>query len=186
MITYGYVRTGFPTSEKDQLRRILSYEFDEVFLEAHSLLEFRELDNLLAVLQMGDVLVVTNLKAFGKKIRDLKSVIDVCREKKVQIISLEDQLDSKSTYGFYELLELVWDVDFACRSERAKQQIQLSREIGQTIGRPAIDREKVERIYYLYHDKKWAMRKIAEECQVSLGVCINTSIRRHRTRRKNW
>ncbi|MBP1042767.1 recombinase family protein [Vagococcus sp. BWB3-3] len=169
MTKYGYVRKGFPTSEKDQLTGILSYGCDEVFLEAHSLMEFRELDILLSVLKMGDVLVVTNLKVFGKKFQGLRSLIDLCRDKQVQLISLEDQLDSNKAYDFFDLLDLLGRIDFACRSERTKQQIQLSREIGQTIGRPAIDKKKIERIYYLYHDKKWAMRKIATECDVSLG-----------------
>lgn len=169
MTTYGYVRKGFPTSEKEQLTGILSYGCDEVFIESHSLREFRELDALLAVLKKGDVLVVTNLKVFGKKFKDFNTIVESCRNKHVQLISLDDQLDSQEVYGFYELLHLLVETDFACRSERTKQQIQLSREIGQTIGRPTIGQKKVERIYYLYHDKKWAMRKIAAECDVSLG-----------------
>lgn len=169
MTTYGYVRKGFPTSEKEQLAEILSFGCDEVFLEAHSLLEFRELDALLSVLKMGDVLVVTNLKVFGKKFQDFKAIMDICHDKQVQLISLGDQLDSQAVYGFYDLMMVLGSADFACRSERTKQQIQLSREYGQTIGRPTIDKRKVEQIYYLYHDKKWAMRKIAAECDVSLG-----------------
>ncbi|MBP1040128.1 recombinase family protein [Vagococcus sp. BWB3-3] len=169
MAIYGYVRKGFPMNESTQLAHILTYNCDELFIEGALIQEETEWSLLVDKLVEEDTLVVMSLKAFGKNLAQLSEVVAQLRELRIRLISIEDQLDTHVDTSFYETLGLVATTVSECKSVRIRQQIRLAREIGKNIGRPTLDEETIKQIGSLYHDQKWSMRRIATECDVSLG-----------------
>lgn len=169
MATYGYVRKGFPCNETEQLTQIMVYQCDELFFESSSLLDAMELENLLTRLEPEDSVVVANLKVFGKNLQHLKPVIARFKEKDIRLISTGDYVNTQADTFFYPLFDIFSEMDFECKSERIKQQIVLAKEVGKNVGRPTLSEGTIERIYSLYHEYEWSMRRIANECKVSLG-----------------
>lgn len=169
MTTYGYIRKGFPMSETDQLTELLTYGCDEFFLEDYFLKNDKELEVLLSRIAAGDQVVVAQLQVFGRTIQQLSTIMLAFERQQIRFVSLRDDVDTQADSSFYSVFELFSRVDGECRSERMKQQLAVSREDGRNIGRPALNEKTIQRVYDLYHEKKWPMRKIAEACDVSLG-----------------
>lgn len=169
MTTYGYVRKGFPYSETKQMSQIMDYQCDELFFEGQQLREVDELNEVLVKLKKNDTLVVANLQVFGRNLTRFRPIIADFRDKHIRLISVGDKLDSHSDVYFYPFLETLSKMDSDCKSELIKQQIMLSREIGKNVGRPTLNGDTIKRIYLLYHEHKWSMRRISDECNVSLG-----------------
>ncbi|MBP1040232.1 recombinase family protein [Vagococcus sp. BWB3-3] len=169
MTRYGYIRKGFPYSETDQIRQVMTRDCEELFFEGGTLLEVQQLEALLTRLETGDQVIVASLQVFGQNMQHLTPIITEFKSKQIQLVSLQDQLDTRRDSFFYPLFEVLSVMDSECKSERIKQQIVLARDEGKVIGRPAIDETTIDRIYQLYHEYKWSMRRIATECGVSLG-----------------
>lgn len=184
MTVYGYVRKGFPSNEIEQVRHLMTYNCEELFVENNSLFEETELTKLLDTLQPNDQVIVTTLKVFGKGLRGLKPLMALFQEKAIRLISSDDQVDTSKMPAFYQLFDLFLETDTACRSERMKENIDLARQGGRVIGRPTIDDHTIDRISFLYHDQKWSMRQIANECGVSLGSVYKYTQQEERTKSK--
>lgn len=169
MVTYGYIRKRFPISETDQIVQIMAYKCEELFFESQSLLETTELEIMLDKLASEDTVVVASLQVFGKSVQKLQPIIEIFKNKKIRLICLDNNLDTKRDSFFYSSFNYLYQMDINCESEKIKQKIILARDEGKIMGRPSLDEETTERIYKLYHDYKWTMRRIANECEVSLG-----------------
>ncbi|MBP1042814.1 recombinase family protein [Vagococcus sp. BWB3-3] len=169
MAIYGYVRKGFPNNETEQLTSVMTYSCDELFFESSSLLEATELAELISRLKEHDSVVVASLKVFGMNLQHLRPILTQFQQLKVRLVSIIDHVDTEIDTFFYPLFDVFSEVDFDCKSERIKQQIVHAREIGKNVGRPTLDDPTIEQIYSLYHEYKWSMRRIATECNVSLG-----------------
>ena len=95
-------------------------------------------------LRRGDELIVYELKSLGKSITQLAT--------------------------FFNLVDELAEMESFIISERTTKGIQNARRSGRVGGRPKISEEKIEEIRYLYHNQSYTLRKIAEECNVSLGT----------------
>lgn len=169
MTVYGYVRKGFPQSEIKQVEKIMQHKCEELFFENQLLCEEAKLKEMLEKLRPKDYVIIMTLKVFGKGLRELKTLMALFREKDIYFISIDDQVDTSNDPSFYKIFDLLLETDVVCRSERIKENINLARQGGRVIGRPAIDDHTIEQISFLYHEQKWSMRQIANECGVSLG-----------------
>lgn len=169
MTTYGYIRKGYSVSEKEQLTHVFPYDCDELFIEKSSILEDEKLNELMAGMKIEDTLVVINLQIFGKNVQQLIPMFELLAKNNIRLISIDEKLDTKRQPYIFSMIHILGNVDASCRSKRVKEQMENARVIGQTWGRPTLDFQTIGKIYSLYHQEKWSMRRIANECEVSLG-----------------
>lgn len=96
------------------------------------------LDEALAALKPGDVLVVWKLDRLARSLRDLLNVLEELRERKVKFESLTERFDTFSAFGEFALhiLGAVAQLERNIISERTTAGVGAAREGGQRLGRP--------------------------------------------------
>ncbi|WVT77386.1 recombinase family protein (plasmid) [Sinorhizobium chiapasense] len=104
------------------------------------------LAELLAYARMGDTLAVVRLDRLGRSLAELLETVKMLRERKIDLLSLEEKIDTSSAAG-----ELVFHVFGAIAhfegrliSERTKDGVAAARAKGKRPGRQPLDIEKVE------------------------------------------
>jgi DNA invertase Pin-like site-specific DNA recombinase len=129
-------------------------------------------DSDLDLLNVGDELVVYELKSLGKTIRQLGSFSFELHKKKIKlkILKKEKSLEKISEDQWLELLFDIAEMDTFVISERTSRGIQDAKVKGVIGGRPKVSDLKIEKIKYLYEKRGYTLREIADECEVSLGT----------------
>jgi DNA invertase Pin-like site-specific DNA recombinase len=148
----GYVFSSLDdTYIKEQIEAIKNFGVKKIILDEE---EFNSL-------RRGDELIVYELKSLGKSITQLATFFNFLEKKEVKLIII-----SKN----FNLVDELAEMESFIISERTTKGIQNARRNGRVGGRPKISEEKIEEIRYLYHNQSYTLRKIAEECNVSLGT----------------
>lgn len=170
MTVYGYIRKNFPSKTSTQINSLIRLECNDYYIEDNFLECDIELKKLLKVLQPGDKLILISILSFGKGINEIKKIMGVFHEKKIQLICLEENINSKNTYNLFEILDMMVSIDKKIRGEKIKQILKEKKETGQKLGRPTIDEDTVMLIKKIYKEQKCSLRKIADYCGVSIGT----------------
>ena len=104
------------------------------------------LAELLAYARAGDTLAIVRLDRLGRSLAELLETVKMLRERKIDLLSLEEKIDTSSAAG-----ELVFHVFGAIAhferrliSERTKDGIAAARAQGKQPGRQPLDLKKVE------------------------------------------
>lgn len=145
----GYARVS--TSEQDvgaQRERLAAAGAIRVFEDVISGRKFDRpgLTALLDHARPGDSLCVVRLDRLGRSLKELLETVDELRSRQVNLISLEEKIDTTSAAG-----ELVFHVFGAIAhferrliSERTKDGLAAARKRGRKPGRPRIDKGTVD------------------------------------------
>lgn len=152
-----------------QLKLLLDNQCERLFVEQSAFEEDSELQLLLKSLEKGDVIVVESIAAFGKSLDGLHTILEAVKSKEARLISLAEQVDTEESYPFIDNLNLIYQLIVGYRSEHTKQRLARSKAEGTELGRPALDKQTIEKINRFYHHQKMSMREISERCGVSLG-----------------
>ncbi|MGL4642974.1 MAG: recombinase family protein [Vagococcus fluvialis] len=159
----GYVFSSLdsPYIEK-QLSIIRSFGIKKIIIDEE------ELNSL----KRGDELVIYELKSLGKSITQLAKFLVYLDKKdvKLTIISKNYDYDEISNRQMFNLIAELADMESFVISDRTTKGIKNARRSGRIGGRPKISDETIEKIQHLYHNQSYTLRKIAEECNVSLGT----------------
>ena len=89
MSVYGYVRKVYPINVTEQLKQIMPYACETVFIEEASLSDDSELNSLLDQIVTGDIVVVASLKVFGKSLSELIALLQFFYDKAIRLVCLE-------------------------------------------------------------------------------------------------
>ena len=169
----GYVRVstvGQHTGRQDDLMDKLGVEKIFVDKESGAKRERPGLNDMLSFVREGDTLIVESISRLARSTRDLLQIVDVLRDKKVQLVIQKENIDTSTPQGKFILTV------FAALSElereqilqRQKEGVEAAKKRGVRLGRPplSIDREKWESAY-----KKWKSGEItAVKCKEILGM----------------
>lgn len=148
-LVLGYARVS--TGDQDAAGQILRLEQAgaiKVFTDVKSgkSMERPGLAELLAYARAGDTLAVVRLDRLGRSLAELLATVNVLRERQVDLLSLEEKIDTSSAAG-----ELVFHVFGAIAhferrliSERTKDGLAAARAKGKRPGRQPLDPKKVE------------------------------------------
>lgn len=169
MAIYGYIRKNYPIGTLKQLKKIMEFQCDEIFIEEKILKEEQELNRLLAKIKEEDQLIVYDLRVFGKKLKKFERFIEILESNKVRLKSISESLDTKNNPFFYGNVRLVIEMEHFHTVYQTRKGIKDARLQGVVGGRPRISPQKVKKIRMLY-EKDLPLRKIAEVCEVSLGT----------------
>ena len=144
----GYARVS--TSDQDlsgQRERLEEHGAIRVFEDVISGKTFERpgLAALLDYARTGDTLVVVRLDRLGRSLTELLKTVEILKERKIGMVSLEEQIDTTSAAG-----ELVFHVFGAIAhferrliSERTKDGLANARKHGRNPGRPTLNNETI-------------------------------------------
>ena len=126
------------------------------------------LNALLNYARPNDLLCVVRLDRLGRSLKELLETVEMLKENAIGLMSLEEKINTSSAAG-----ELVFHVFGAIAhferrliAERTKDGLKAARLKGKKLGRPVVDKEKVETAKRLLADGD-SVTKIAK--QLGLG-----------------
>lgn len=129
----------------------------------------KELNRAIEFLREGDTLVIWKLDRLGRSIPQLGGCIEILKQKKVNIISITEGIDTSSMMGelFFHLSAIFSQLERNIIIERTKAGIQFAKEKGVKCGRPTkMNIETLELIEELLK-AGWTIAKISERVGIS-------------------
>ena len=97
----GYARVSTTGQNLDmQIEALNNVGCEKIYTEKESGVKERPvLQELLSFIRQGDTLVVYKLDRLGRSMKDLLGIIEQLQNKKVNLVSLKDNIDTSSTAG---------------------------------------------------------------------------------------
>jgi DNA invertase Pin-like site-specific DNA recombinase len=150
----GYARVSTHTQDLDaQRHRLKESGTIRIFEDVVSGRRF-DRPGLMALIDYarpGDIVCVVRLDRLGRSLRELLETVETLKQKKIDLLSLEEKIDTSSAAG-----ELVFHVFGAIAhferrliSERTRDGIESARAKGKRLGRPPLDNEKLDAAFKL-------------------------------------
>lgn len=160
---------------KVQMAALNKYGCDMVVIEEEDLSASTHPDvqfkKVLTDLTENDQLVIYDLLCLGKSIIQLTQVVAKLKEKRCQLVILEEGLPQiASSDQFLDMILEIGRMEKEVIRMRTARGLKVARDNGRIGGRPRVSQETIKRIELLYMNNKHTLRQIAEECQVSLGT----------------
>ena len=150
----GYARVSTPEQDLSvQTVRLKNAGAIRIFEDVVSGKQFKRpgLEKLIDHARQGDSLCIVRLDRLGRSLKELLETVDNLKERNINLISLEEKLDTSSAAG-----ELVFHVFGAIAhferrliSERTRDGIAAARKRGKTPGRPRLSTETVSAVQKL-------------------------------------
>ena len=177
MKVIGYARTTIIDKESsEQLNKLKEVGCTELFHETYAYEENcdnHSLESVIARMQSGETLVVSELHRLGKTTRQLTELTDLLRKRNLHLVSLAENIDTREPMGaiYFNLMEGLAAMEQALIKERTLVGLNNARKNGKIGGRPKIDPKTIKKIRQLYYDKKETIQFISTKCGVSVGTC---------------
>ena len=177
MKVIGYARTTIIDKESsEQLNKLKEFGCTELFHETYAYEENcdnHSLESVIARMQSGETLDVSELHRLGKTTRQLTELTDLLRKRNLHLVSLAENIDTREPMGaiYFNLMEGLAAMEQALIKERTLVGLNNARKNGKIGGRPKIDPKTIKKIRQLYYDKKETIQFISTKCGVSVGTC---------------
>ena len=168
----GYARVS--TKEQNyemQIQALRNAGCEKIFSEKESgnSDDRREFKKALTFLREGDTLIVWKLDRLGRSISQSSRVLETLKEKKVSVVSLIENIDTRTIFGewLFYFASIFAEMERNSIIERTKAGIKFAREQGVRIGRPPkMTEDNIEIIRELLN-AGWTVKKIAEKLGIS-------------------
>ena len=94
----------------------------------------------------GDSLCVVRLDRLGRSLKELLETVDELRDRKVNLISLEEKIDTTSAAGelIFHVFGAIAHFERRLIAERTKDGLARARKRGRKPGRPKIDKDTID------------------------------------------
>ncbi|WP_313511175.1 recombinase family protein [Enterococcus sp.] len=176
MKVIGYARTTITDDHtSEQLNKLKQFGCHEFYHDTYSIEddERHTLESVVARMQPGDMLVVTELHRIGKTTRQLTELTELLKNKQIHLVSLQEGIDTSQSMGsiYFNLMEGLAVMERSLIKERTLVGLNNARKKGKIGGRPKIDSKTVKKIRHLYYEKKETIQFISTKCNVSVGTC---------------
>ncbi len=128
------------------------------------------LDEALAYLREGDVLVVWRLDRLGRSLKHLIELVNVLEERGIGFQSLQESIDTTTSGGrlIFHIFGALAEFERNLIQERTHAGLSAARARGRTGGRPkSLDVKKTALLYRLYDEKKNSIQEICDLVGVS-------------------
>lgn len=131
------------------------------------------LEDLLKNIREGDTLVVWKFDRLARNLRHFLNVIDELDKKKVNFVSVTDQVDTTTAFGkfMFSLNALYAELERNIGLERSQAGLKAARARGKIGGRPKglpeIAKEKAKIAEVLYRSGDMTVAKIAKQLNIS-------------------
>ena len=139
-----------------------------------------KLEDMLEFIREGDELIIDSVCRLGRSTRDLLSIVDKLKEKKVRLISHKENLDSETTIGKFMLtmLSALAELERERILERTKEGIAVAKSQGKYKGRKPI---QIDESKWTNRYEQWKNGEItAVQFRKEIGVSHDTFYRKVR------
>jgi DNA invertase Pin-like site-specific DNA recombinase len=130
------------------------------------------LDKALAFAKHGDTIVVRRLDKLGYSIKNLLSIVDAIKTRKLELVSLEEAIDTTNAQGrmLFSVLETLATFENNLTKERTSTGLAAARARGRNGGRPGLSAEKIALAKTLHQDSSKSIKEICDQ----LGIHPST------------
>lgn len=145
----GYVRVStVEQNEARQLETMKKYNVEKIFSEKISAKDTNRkmLQELLEFAREGDTIVIHDFSRLARSTKDLLNLVELLENKKVNIISSKESLDSSTATGklMLTMIAAINEFERANLLERQKEGIALAKAEGKYKGRKEVRIENFE------------------------------------------
>lgn len=168
----AYVRVSSADQHEDrQLKALEPYGIEKTFTEKVSG-KSRDREQLKAALEFvraGDVFYVADFSRLARNVRDLLSIAEILKEKKVRLVSLKENIDTETANGklMFTMIGAIAEFERENLLERQREGIEIAKSKGVYKGRKKKEIAGFESYYERYRNREITKAKLAELLKVS-------------------
>jgi len=170
----GYARVSTRDQNLDlQLEALQKSGCEEIFSEKVSAVKERpELDKMISMLRKDDIVVVWKLDRLGRSLKHLIDLVSMFREKGIEFISLNDNIDTTTIHGrlIFNIFASFAEFERELISERTKAGLEAARAKGRVGGRkPGLTRESINKAFTALYlsEKDMPVSDILKQLEIS-------------------
>jgi len=170
----GYARVSTKDQNLDlQLNALKECGCTEIFFEKISAAKERpELEKMISILRKDDIVVVWKLDRLGRSLKHLIDLISMFREKGVEFISLNDNIDTTTIHGrlIFNIFASFAEFERELISERTKAGLEAARAKGRIGGRkPGLTKQSIAKAYTALYlsEKDMPVSDILKQLEIS-------------------
>lgn len=169
----GYVRVStIQQSEEIQLQALSRYDIEETFVDKQSGKDMNRnaLQQMLQFIRKGDVVYVYDFSRLARSVKDLLNIVEYMEKKNVQLISIRDNIDTKTAQGRFMMIVLgaVYQFERENMLERQREGIEIARREGKYRGRKPIEvNQRFNEEYKKYMERKINKSQMARNLEIS-------------------
>lgn len=146
MSKIGYIRVSTIDQNTDRQEVALKDMCDKIFLEKESGKNMNrpELKKMLDYIREGDIVIIESISRLARSTKDLLSMVQTFQEKKVDLISLKENIDTSTPQGRFILtiFGALYELERDNILQRQSEGIECARNRGVKFGRPGINLPK--------------------------------------------
>ncbi len=176
----GYARVSTQDQNLDrQLDNLKEQAVERIYTEKMTGTKTHrpEFDRMMDVLRPGDTLVVDSFSRLSRSTKDLLDITEQLQQKKVELVSLKEKLDTTTATGkmMMTMLSALSQFERDLISERTRDGLKAARARGHKGGRKPVDQRKVEQALKMYEGGTMTVKEISEATGISVAT-INRRI----------
>ena len=173
-VTATYLRvSSVSQSLKRQKEALKDYHIDRVFEEKASAKDTNRpvLQEMLAWLREGDTLIIHSFDRISRSTKDLLDIVEQLEEKGVQLISIKENIDTKTPMGKFMLTLLggIAELERANLRERQAEGILVAKREGKFKGSKPIEIDD----YFIVQYEKYKSRRIKTKRELAETLDIS-------------
>ena len=177
---FGYARVSTQSQNLDrQFDALKTYGVteDRLFVEKISgtTKERPELQKLQQFLRDGDLLVIESLSRLGRSTKDLLTIIDHFEKQGVKVVSIKEQIDTRTPTGklLTTVLMAMSQFERDILVQRTQEGLAAARARGRKGGRPPLSQAQIKQALALYDSKKLSIKEICSATKISQSSLYN-------------
>lgn len=168
----GYVRVS--TVEQNESRQLITmekYNVEKVFSEKVSAKDTNrnELKAILDYVREGDTIVIHDFSRLARSTKDLLHIVELLEDKKVNLISAKENIDSSTPTGklMLTMIGAINEFERTNMLERQREGIAIAKSEGKYKGRKEVKVDNFEEYYTRYLNREFNKTQLAKELEVS-------------------
>ncbi len=173
-----YARVSTQEQNEDrQIKTAHDIGADKVFLDKVSgknIDDREQLKMMLNFVREGDTVICSDISRIARNTKDLLSIVDELKTKKVEFVSLKESIDTTTPQGQFMLtiFAALAELERGVILQRQREGIEIAKEQGKYKGRTPI---KIDEKHFKEVCKRWRAKEItAVQAQKELGLKPNT------------
>lgn len=168
----GYVRVS--TVEQNESRQLITmekYSVEKVFSEKVSAKDTNreELNKMLEFVREGDTIVIHDFSRLARSTKDLLHIVELLEDKKVNLISAKENIDSSTPTGklMLTMIGAINEFERTNMLERQREGIAIAKEQGKYKGRKEVKVDNFEEYYTRYLNREFNKSQLAKQLEIS-------------------
>ena len=168
----GYVRvSSVDQNEGRQLETMKRYEVERVYSEKISAKDTNrpKLQELLDFVREGDTVVIHDFSRLARSTKDLLEIVELLNDKKVNLISSKENIDSSTPTGklMLTMIGAINEFERANLLERQREGIAIAKKDGKYKGRKEVNIKDFDMHYNRYMNREVNKSQLAKELGIS-------------------